>query len=71
MSSQSEIQEHIKDLQHKKAEKRAEAASALMWFGPEAKAAIPALEKALKDKDWWVRTSAAEALDRIRVKKRK
>jgi len=69
--SQKEIQEHIKELGNKKAEQRAEAASALMWFGPEAKAAIPALEKALKDKDWWVRTSAAEALERIKVKKHK
>ena len=69
--SQSEIQEHIKELGHKKAQIRAEAASALMWFGPEAKAAIPALQKARKDKDWWVRISATEALDRIIVKKSK
>ena len=69
--SQKEIQEHIKELGNKKSEIRAEAATALMWFGPEAKAAIPALQKALKDKDWWVRTSAAEALERIKAKKPK
>ncbi len=69
--SQKEIQEHIKELENKKSETRAEAATALMWFGPEAKAAIPALQKALKDKDWWVRTSAAEALERIKAKKPK
>ena len=31
-------------------------------IGPEAKPAVPALTELLKDKEWYVRQSAAEAL---------
>jgi len=42
------------------------AARALAEIGPEAKAAVPALEKLLKDETDYVRQAAAYALKRIR-----
>jgi hypothetical protein len=47
------------------AEVRAAAAVVLGQVGPEAKAAVPALTDALKDRDSLVRSMAADALDRI------
>jgi HEAT repeat protein len=44
---------------------RAGAANALGVLGPAAKAAVPALKKALKDEDEKVRQSAAVALKAI------
>jgi HEAT repeat protein len=47
---------------------RATFASTLGQIGPEARAAIPALTEALKDKDANVRKAAAEALERVQKK---
>jgi HEAT repeat protein len=42
------------------------AVYALYWIGPQAKEAIPALEKALQDENSNVRAAAADALEKIR-----
>ena len=44
---------------------RGVAATALRKFGPDARAAVPALIEALKDERWDVRRAAATALGRI------
>src|SRR5205823_4583221 len=44
---------------------RLQAARLLAKLGPEAKAAVPALVRALKDKDSFIREAAASALGRI------
>jgi len=46
----------------------AELAGALGWIGPAAKAAVPALVKALKDRNEHVRFAATLALWQIRAK---
>jgi HEAT repeat protein len=46
----------------KDARRRCAAARALWEFGPEAKAAVPALTELLNDENWPVRWTAAEAL---------
>lgn len=55
----------VETLAHPRAERRVGAALALGRMGPEAKAAIPALLKALKDKEDVVRREASYALSRI------
>jgi len=45
--------------------KRREAAKELSELGPEAKSALPALRKAMRDKDLFVRRFAAEAMGKI------
>jgi HEAT repeat protein len=49
-------------LQAKDGGLRGNAAIALGEIGPEAKAAIPALTKAVQDPEWFVRFHAREAL---------
>lgn len=55
----------IETLKDRNAVRRAGAAYALAQLGPTAKAAVPALVKALKDDDINVRRQAAYALQRI------
>jgi Skp family chaperone for outer membrane proteins len=55
----------VKALQDDHALVRKRAALALERLGPQAKAALPALEKALRDADPDVRAAAAAALERI------
>jgi HEAT repeat protein len=55
----------IKALESRDVPVRANAAVVLSAFGPDAKAAIPALARALKDENFRVRELAGEALNRI------
>jgi len=50
---------------------RQQAAEALGDLGPDAKAAVPELEKLLKDRHKYVRRAAAEALKKIRAEEQK
>lgn len=55
----------IKALESRDVPVRANAAVVLSAFGPDAKVAIPALARALKDENFRVRELAGEALNRI------
>jgi hypothetical protein len=58
--------EWAKDLSDKSPEKRARAARELANMGPAAKSALPALEKAAKDKNKDVSSAAKQAIAAIR-----
>jgi hypothetical protein len=58
--------EWAKDLADKSPEKRARAARELANMGPAAKSALPALEKAAKDKNKNVSSAAKQAIAAIR-----
>jgi hypothetical protein len=58
--------EWAKDLADKSPEKRARAARELANMGPAAKSALPALERAAKDKNKDVATAAKQAITAIR-----
>lgn len=58
--------EWAKDLSDKSPEKRARAARELGNMGPAAKSALPALEKAAKDKNKDVSSAAKQAIAAIR-----
>ena len=55
----------IRDLKHKEADVREEAAHQLGEMGPAAKKAVPSLIKLLKDEDCWLPGTAAVALGKI------
>jgi HEAT repeat protein len=61
----AELRALISILQGPDQTKRREAAQELGELGPEAKDAIPALRKALRDKDLFVRRFSAQALGKI------
>lgn len=58
--------EWAKDLGDKSPEKRARAAKELATMGPAAKSALPALERAAKDKNKEVAAAAKQAIAAIR-----
>lgn len=60
------VPEWIKDLGDKSADKRLRAAQELGNMGPAAKAALPALEKAARDKDSRVSAAAKKAIAAIK-----
>jgi len=60
------VPEWIKDLADKSADKRLKAAQELGNMGPAAKAALPALERATRDKDSRVSAAAKKAIASIK-----
>lgn len=54
-----------KPVEHDYLAVRRGAAESLGKIGPDAKAAVPALRKALRDADEFVRSAAAEALAKV------
>jgi hypothetical protein len=63
--SEKVVKAHLRDLNDADAQVRREAAEALGELGPNARAAAPALRKALRDKNEAVRDAAAKALEQI------
>jgi HEAT repeat protein len=59
------VAQWIELLKSRNADQRDKAAHALTTFGPQAKAAVPALAEALKDSETYVRQRAAFALGQI------
>src|SRR5262249_7453526 len=59
------VDDWVKDLRSSDPAPRGGAASVLGFMGPKAKAAIPALVKALADSDSFVRLEATQALARM------
>jgi HEAT repeat protein len=59
----------IELLKERKAHARAEALQGLTGYGPKAQAAEPLVAKLLKDRDWWVKHQAGQALAAIKGEK--
>ena len=68
LASEVAVRELMQILQNEKYSlAQAYATKALAKIGPDAKQAVPALIQALKNDDWSVRGSAAEALEEINI----
>ncbi len=66
---EKEVPKLVKELSHRESHVRNKSALRLAGFGPEAKKAVPALIRLLRDKNRGVQSSAAYALRAIGTKK--